>query len=91
MSTPKFPNMLFCVFLIGVPELMLLRVPIAISSSLDEYMAVGLDVLLGLTCADSVIFGFDGLVDEVALLAYGIGLVVAAGEDLAAGEKLILV
>jgi hypothetical protein len=54
-------------------------------------MAVGLDVLLGLPCADSVIFGFGALVDEVALLVEGIVLGVAVGEDLTAGEKLILV
>jgi hypothetical protein len=54
-------------------------------------MAVGLDALLGLACADSAIFDFDALVDEAALLVEGIVLAVAIGEVLAAGEKLILV
>jgi hypothetical protein len=63
---------------------MILLVSPASSSSLDEYIAVGFAALLDLAFEALVV------VAAVALLE-GVVLIVAIGEDFAAGEKLIFV
>jgi hypothetical protein len=81
-STSELPNMPFCVCT-GKPNFMLLSVSSNMSSSLES-MTVAFEALPDLA--------LDALVGAVAAaLLEGVAPIVAAGEDFAAGEKLIVV
>jgi hypothetical protein len=75
----------------GMPKLMPLCVFAANSSSLDESITIGFGALLELPFELLVVLALGDFVGVAAASFEAVALIVVAGEDFAAGEKLILV